>query len=224
MKRLQSISRPAVVAEFLRSEFHCDEFSVDRSRHESIVLSPDLENPAENSLRRELLFRRRRYVWQELPPDTQWFKVGLERDEVPRLRVFPRGRLRRAAGRELSVGEYASAICSNGVDRRLEDIGQILAIRDRLRHTPLPAPTPILLVGTDEDHPVSILEGNHRMIAAALVSLDVALEAFQFYAGFSERMVGCVWYRNNYANLWRYAQNRLRSYVVPRTLNENETV
>jgi hypothetical protein len=65
----------------------------------------------------------------------------------------------------------------------------------------------VLLIGIDESSPLTIIEGNHRMTAAALVSpQDVSLR-FRFLCGFSPHMAECCWYRTNLSTLWRYATN-----------------
>ena len=53
-----------MIAEFLRNEFHHREFDEDRGKFQPLVEDPDLGSPAENALRRALLFRRRGALWR----------------------------------------------------------------------------------------------------------------------------------------------------------------
>src|SRR5512146_3162132 len=95
MRKVRPLPEDAVISEFLRNEFHHHEFDEDRSRFQRIVEHPDLGSPAENSLRRALLFRRRGGLWRELPPDTQWWEMELQPADVERMRFFPRAQWRK---------------------------------------------------------------------------------------------------------------------------------
>ena len=71
-------------------------------------------------------------------------------------------------------------------------------------------PTSILLIGEDESSPLTIIEGNHRVAAALLVSPRSLPERFRVLCGLSPRMTECCWYRTSLANLLRYARNKAR--------------
>jgi hypothetical protein len=66
------------------------------------------------------------------------------------------------------------------------------------------------LIGINQNGPLTIIEGNHRVAAAMLVSPDLALSRFRFFCGFSPRMTECCWYQTDISTLWRYGVNRLR--------------
>src|SRR5439155_6304423 len=65
----------------------------------------------------------------------------------------------------------------------------------------------ILLIGIDESGPLTIIEGNHRMAAASLISPGDVSRHFQFLVGFSPRMTECCWYQTDLSTLIRYAKN-----------------
>jgi hypothetical protein len=67
----------------------------------------------------------------------------------------------------------------------------------------------VLLIGLDESNPVTVLEGNHRLTAALLVSPEVMQKRFRVLCGFSPRMTESCWYRTNVPNLVRYLKNRI---------------
>jgi hypothetical protein len=70
----------------------------------------------------------------------------------------------------------------------------------------------VLLIGLDESQPVTILDGNHRLVAAILTSPQT-LPRLRFFCGLSPRMTACCWYRTNVATLFRYGTNRLTHVV-----------
>jgi hypothetical protein len=70
----------------------------------------------------------------------------------------------------------------------------------------------VLLIGIDEHHPVTILEGNHRLTAALLASPAILQTRFRVLCGMSPHMTQSCWYETNLANLWRYAKNRIRNF------------
>jgi hypothetical protein len=71
----------------------------------------------------------------------------------------------------------------------------------------------VLLIGVDEDHPLTILEGNHRLAAAMLVSPRLVQTGFRMLCGLSPRMYESCWYDTNIPNLWTYLKNRLHNLV-----------
>jgi hypothetical protein len=68
----------------------------------------------------------------------------------------------------------------------------------------------VLLIGVDDSSPLTIIEGNHRMAAAMLASLDMVHRRFRFYCGLSPNMTQCCWYQTDFATLSRYAKNIVR--------------
>jgi len=66
----------------------------------------------------------------------------------------------------------------------------------------------VLLIGVSETEPLTVLDGNHRLMAALLRSPD-ELGKLRFLCGLSPRMIDCCWYRTNLITLFRYARNVL---------------
>ena len=116
MKKLRRITEAEVIAEFLKNEFYESDFDRDRERFERIAMEPDITNEAENAIRRALLFRRRGHMWRELPADTQWWRVEVGVEDVPKLRIFARARWPvpqhpRACGRSRLSRSSAQWVC-----------------------------------------------------------------------------------------------------------------
>jgi hypothetical protein len=86
-------------------------------------------------------------------------------------------------------------------------------------------PKSVLLIGVDESSPLTIIEGNHRMAAAMLVSPQFVNQQFRFYCGLSPKMTRCCWYRTDVRSLAHYAANILRymfhdvDYFVQKSLH-----
>jgi hypothetical protein len=74
----------------------------------------------------------------------------------------------------------------------------------------------VLLIGVDDENPVTVLEGNHRLAAALLAAPDVLQNRFRIFCGFSPFMSKSCWYQTNVLNLWRYARNRARNLFYDR--------
>jgi hypothetical protein len=74
----------------------------------------------------------------------------------------------------------------------------------------------VLLIGIDEKGPLTIIEGNHRMTAAALVSPEQVPVRFRFLCGFSPRMMECCWYQTDLSTLWHYAKNSVEYLFLDR--------
>ncbi|PSH04856.1 MAG: hypothetical protein CXZ00_05690 [Acidobacteria bacterium] len=215
MKRLRRSTETEVIAEFLKNEFYQEEFHADRHSFKELVIDADLTDEAANALRRALLFRRRGHMWRELPPDTQWYEVELEPDDLKMVRVFPRAPWRKLAGNNLLLRDIVHRIRTvrfSGSTR--EFVADIQALSSRLNseHNR----SAILLIGVDEEKPLTILEGNHRLTAALLAGPAMFSHHFRVFCGFSPLMNNSCWYATNLPNLWRYGQNRLRNLFYDR--------
>ena len=215
MKKMRRSTEAEVIAEFLKSEFYHEEFHADRESFAALVMDADLSNENENALRRALLFRRRGHMWRELPDDTQWWEVELEPGDLRFVRVFPRAQWRKIASGSFLLRDIVNRIRTaqfSGSTRdfitRIEALSQLLSTRTD--HSA------VLLIGIDEEKPLTILEGNHRLTAALLAGPGVFGQQFRAMCGFSPNMSRSCWYETNLPNLWRYAQNRLRNLFYDR--------
>ena len=215
MKRLRHVTEAEVIAEFLKNEFYQEEFHEDREQFEQLVLSAQITDEAGNALRRALLFRRRGHMWRELPEDTRWCEVQIEPQDLERVRVFPRAQWRRVANGSFLLKEIVRRIKTRPFRGGTRDfIAKVQALSYQLRtHDDDSA---VLLIGIDDESPVTILEGNHRLAAALLASPDVLRDRFRVFCGLSPHMGESCWYQTNLPNLWRYARNRTRNLFYDR--------
>ena len=209
MKKLVHLTEAEVIAEFLKGEFYHHDYDRDRSQFENMVRDPRLSDDAENALRRALLFRRRATMWRELPPDTQWWEVELEPDDLKQIRVFPR-----AQWRAVAQGDFRALHVAELMDQRYSPVhsndlvGKINALRMMMR---LEGPRlTILLIGLDEKQAATVLEGNHRFVAALLLPREIMKRRLRVVCGFSASMEQCCWYRSSLLNLSRYLRNRIK--------------
>jgi hypothetical protein len=70
----------------------------------------------------------------------------------------------------------------------------------------------VLRIGMNQSGPFTILDGNHRFLAATLASPD-AVDRLRFFCGLSPNMNRCCWYKTDVGTLLRYARHMVR-YVV----------
>src|SRR5579872_3245832 len=209
LRIIRPISEHQVISEFLRSEFHHPEFEEYRSEFEQIVNTPNFDNERENALRRALLFLRRGAMWRELPENTEWFKIELDRSELDRIRFFPRAQWRRVAQGSFYLTDMVECLRSKSQESQKD------LFFEKLRRLHIPVreglvnPT-VLLIGVDAQSPLTIIDGNHRMAAAMLSQPPAALDGFQFICGLSPSMTRCCWYRTNVNTVSRYLTNLLR--------------
>lgn len=212
MRKLRRSSEAEVISEFLKNEFYHEEFHSIRASYERLVLDADLGNEEENAMRRALLFRRRGHMWRELPDGTDWWQVELDPDDLDFVRVFPRAQWRRLAGDSYLLRDMVNRIRSvRSSGSRGSFISRVQGLSYRLREER--DRTAVMLIGIDEEHALTILEGNHRLTAALLAGPEVFYGQFRIFCGFSPAMRRCCWYETNVENLWRYAQNRLRNLL-----------
>jgi O-antigen/teichoic acid export membrane protein len=217
LRKICRIHENEVIADFLRGEFYQDEFKRFRKRFALLVSHPDFSNERENSLRRALLFRRRGRLWRELPADTEWWEVELTPQDISRIRVFPRNQWLRYGIPSFLLPETVERIRSRILSRSND------TFLEKLRSLSLEMKTQeesqfrsVILITLNERTPLTIIEGNHRMTAAALGVPDEVHRRFRFMCGFSPHMAECCWYQTDVSTLWRYAKNTIGYYVSHR--------
>jgi len=215
LRKIRLIAEDEVIAQFLQGEFYQNEFRRYRDAFDGLVNRPDLNDAYENALRRALLFRRRGLLWRQLPPETEWWEVELSAEDLRRVRVFARRQWLRYGAPGFSflttVEKIRDRIASNSRD---PFIAKLRSLSEEIEQDV--EYSSVLLITIDEFTPMTILEGNHRMTAAALVSPETAHQRFRFVCGFSRRMAECCWYRTDVATLWKYAVNTVAYYLVHR--------
>lgn len=215
LRKIRRVSEDEVIAQFLESEFYQDEFSGMRDTFAQLVIQPNLSDPHENAIRRALLFRRRGRLWRELPDDTQWWEVELGAEDIGRIRIFARNHWLRYGAPGFFLLETVEKVRNriakhkhNVFIQKLQSLSMELA-QDTTYSS-------IILIAKDEYSPLTIVEGNHRMTAAGLVSPEILHTRFRFLCGFSPRMAECCWYRTDASTLWRYMWNTVAYYLVDR--------
>ena len=214
-RRIRQISENEVIAEFLQSEFFQDEYKEFRSTYSNLVSHPDLTDDRENAIRRALLFHRRGRLWRELPDDIEWWEVELQPDHLKRIRIFARNHWLRYGAPTFLLLDTVEGVRVRIAQRsrdpfiaKLRSLGKEMAEDAEY--------TSVILISIDQSTPITILEGNHRMTAATLLSPETVHRRFRFICGFSPRMAECCWYRTDISTLWRYAVNTLAYYLIDR--------
>src|SRR5215472_9085311 len=90
---------------------------------------------------------------------------------------------------------------------RLRFCSKIEAIREELKNGDRSFAA-VILIGMNENEPLTVLDGNHRLIASMLgASRDI--RKLRFLCGLSPRMSECCWYNSNLVTLLRYGRNVL---------------
>jgi O-antigen/teichoic acid export membrane protein len=210
---IRRVSEDEVIAEFLRSDFEDSAFAGYRKSLHALVMTPHLDDPSENAKRRALLFLRHRPLWRELPRGTEWYEVDVRPADLSQIRVFPRALWRKfARGGDFTITAVAERIrtCRSRDTAVRAFQSKIAALRDWLPQDSHPGA--VLLIGLNETEALTILDGNHRLVAATL-SPPEAMRKIRFLCGLSPRMARCCWYETNVATLFRYGTNRLRHIV-----------
>ncbi len=201
------VSEDVAIAEFLKSDFNGPAFREYHRSLANIVKSPNFEDPQENAKRRALLFLRHLYLWREIPADTEWYEAEISTEDLANIRMFPRAQWRKVAN-----GRFSTLAIAEGIKKRQDQldtqfVSKIDAISRRFDQED-PELGAVLMIGVSESDPVTVIDGNHRLMAAMMNSPQ-ALRKLRFICGLSPRMTECCWYRTNLMTLFRYAKNVL---------------
>ena len=212
IRLIRRVSEDEVIAEFLRTDFSNSAFDEYHETLRGLVLTPHLDDAGENAKRRALLFIRHFSLWKELPEGTEWFEAEIGMADLDQIRVFPRAQWRKLARGDFgitAIAERLRTFRSHG-EAGKAFLSKIGALGTGLRQDADPGA--VLLIGLNESEPLTILDGNHRLVAAILTSPET-VSKFRFLCGLSPRMTECCWYRTNVATLFRYGTNLLTHVV-----------
>jgi anti-anti-sigma regulatory factor len=204
---IRPVSEDDVIAEFLKSDFRSPAFRAYHKTMASVVSTPNLDDIGENAKRRALLFIRHLALWKELPTGTAWYEVELNEPDLDQVRVFPRAQWRKLAHGSFAITEISAGLRTRQhlLDARF--MSKLSGIRDQLAETE-PGFSAVILIGVDENKPLTVLDGNHR-IAAAMLTEPNSLKQLRFLCGLSPRMTECCWYNTNLLTLFRYGRHVL---------------
>ena len=222
--KIRRVAEAEVIAEFLKAEFYQPEFDPYRDRFGEVVADGDLSSERKNAIRKTLLFRRRGKLWRELPRETEWWEIELRESDLPRVRAFPRKQWAKFAEGDFYLTRMVARIQAIVESKDQSWFSEKMrSVAADLRGKGVPKS--VLLIGVDESSPLTIIEGNHRMAAAMLVSPQFVNQQFRFYCGLSPKMTRCCWYRTDVRSLAHYAANILRymfhdvDYFVQKSLH-----
>jgi len=207
----RGVSEDEVIAEFLRSDFQSPAFREYQDSLRDLVNAPDFDNADDNAKRRALLFIRHLALWKELPVGTRWYEVEINESDMNQIRAFPRAQWRKLARGDFSITEIAKGIRTR---QHLVDalfLSKIAGMSEQLLRDD-PGFFAVILIGIDQTGPLTVLDGNHRLVAAMLATPG-SLKKLRFLCGLSPRMTECCWYNTNLATLSRYGRNMLARVV-----------
>lgn len=210
MRKLRRLTEAEVIAEFLRGEFFHKEYDADRERFSSLVENPNLTDATENEIRRILLFRRRDTMWWELPEDRQWWEIEFEPEDVEQVSVFPRAHWRKIARGNFKAVDVAARIRQLKGSEPNEFVKKISDICANLSSDLQQGM--VIFLGIDQERAVTLLEGNHRFVAALLAGGPQHLGNARMVAVFSPQMEKCCWYKTSLRTLARCLKNRIQHH------------
>ncbi len=210
VRLMRRATEDEAIYEFLKSDFRCPELREYQS-FKRLVARPDLNDEEENAKRRALLFIRHLALWKELPAGTEWYEVEVSQADLANIRVFPRAQWRKVARGSFAAPEIAAGIEDRKhlLDARF--LTKIASIGKQLSGNPSKF-SAVLLIGINENEPLTVLDGNHRLIAAMLAS-PPRLCRLRFLCGLSPQMTECCWYNSNLVTLFHYGKNVLTHAV-----------
>lgn len=207
LRLIRRISEDAAIGEFLKSDLHVPAFREYQETLISLLANPNYGDPEENAKRRALFFIRHSYLWREIPQDTEWYEVEIKREDLASVRMFPRAQWRKVANGRFSCLQIAEGMQKNEDVLDAAFVAKIGAISRRFDNEDHGL-NAVILIGTSESEPLTVIDGNHRL-TAALIHSQSAITRMRFICGLSPRMTECCWYRTNLLTLFRYARNVL---------------
>jgi hypothetical protein len=194
MRHLQLITEHEMVAYWLKTEICSVRFEQEilnllerEGRDRRIVEEPNLHDPEENAVRARLLgefrgYKRHQEVFMYVPDDMAWHRYALQREELARVRY-----INDDYWVVLSGGTRLAVDAARNIRAGIEVFGQstrwaLEMAREVERGAVFPE---LILVGTDEVSPLTVLEGHARLTAYCL-ALEHVPEPLTAIVGFGE--------------------------------------
>lgn len=215
LRILRRVSEDEVIAAFLHGEINNPAFHNYKDTLYDIIVSPNCDDALENAKRRALLFIRHFSLWKELPNGTEWYEIQLRPEDLSRIRAFPRAQWRQLARGDFSITRIADRVRAASKESEDGFQAKLAALRDRLLDEE-PGLGTVILIGLNENQPLTILDGNHRLLASMLTSPE-QVSKLRVLCGLSPRMSSCCWYNTNLFTLFRYGTN-----IVTHVANDPE--
>jgi hypothetical protein len=203
---LRKVSEDEVIAEFLRSDFSNAGFRECPVAWREIIMCPDLADAKENMKRRAIHMLRHLTLWNEIPHDTEWYEVRINKSALEQVRVFPRAQWRKLARGNFAITRITEDLRARRHKLNAKFISKITAIEEQLRQGDHEFGA-VILLGESKEKPVTVLDGNHRLVATMTSARE--LSGLRFMCGLSPQMDRCCWYKTNVATLFRYARHLL---------------
>jgi hypothetical protein len=207
---LRPVTENEVLAEFLDSDLNHPDFR-DMDKARALMSEPNRRHADAVARRHSLLLAKRRSLWDELPGKTEWHEVKVNEEALDLIKIFPRSQWRK-----LARGDYSVVRVTEGLRARrhsLDDrfLSKMDALGAQLSQGDAKFGT-VILLGINERGPLTVLDGNHRLVAA-LLSSPAGLSKLRFMCGFSPQMTECCWYKTTPATLIRYGKHILTRTV-----------
>jgi hypothetical protein len=211
---LRPVTENEVLAEFLNSDLNHPDFrdlNRDVDKVHGLISEPNKHHADAVARRHALLLAKRRSLWEELPGKTEWHEVKVNEDALDLIRIFPRSQWRKLARGNFSVVRVTEGLRASrhSLDDRF--LSKMAALGEQLSQGDGKFGT-VILLGMNEGGPLTVLDGNHRFVAA-LLSSPAGLSKLRFMCGFSPQMTECCWYKTNPATLIRYGKHILARAV-----------
>jgi len=208
---IRRVSEDEVIAEFLKSDFPSPAFRDYHDALRELVVNPNLDDATENAKRRALLFIRHLSLWKEIPTDTEWYEAELTQEGLVNIRAFPRAQWRKPAHGNFSMTRIVEGVRTREDTLDNHFLAKISDIRNRIETENITFGS-LILIGINENEPLTVLDGNHRLVAAMLTAPE-GLQKLRFMCGLSPRMMECCWYNTNIGTLFRYGKNILLNII-----------
>ena len=191
MKIIKEESIDKVIHAWLRAEWVPQKYDVSHPELKAgLIDNPDFGDIEQNAKRRELLRLRRGQMIDPLPHDIKWYTAEFENSDRSRTYTVPS-----SDWLPITDGSYRLDVAIANIDSahdhasRIKDIYEILPSKD--------IDTKMIMVGSDINSALSIIEGNHRGVALANYLAhhpDSRGEIREVYIGISPKTRDYIWH------------------------------
>ncbi|MGB1289241.1 MAG: hypothetical protein ACPG7F_22085 [Aggregatilineales bacterium] len=200
---MQSASEHAMIALFLQSEWHSPkrwqpvihDYLESHHLDSEIITSPDTENPAENAKRLAIFDSYRHYtaridLFEGFPQDVKWHHGTITLNNLRQVQYIDYSYWNKLSdGTRLAM----NAVANIWADKRIYDVSN-----DGFRHLAMllrdgASFPPLILVSTDAEDTLVVLEGHARLTAYMLASDNVP-DSLLVMIGLSPQMTQWVYF------------------------------
>ena len=212
MQVIRTSSRAELITVWLKSEWDAPP---TREADRRLVDEPDLNDPAENATRQQLLYRDRKIILEKVPEPTEYLVMQLDAADLPKLHVMTCLEWYLDTGGTFRLSDTVTNLARGRqfrhgpIHQPIDHLTAVDALAPKLLAYETTTEENLIIIAADAAGPYSIIDGNHRAAALYRNHLTQPNTPWRAIMAVGPAMAHCSWYIRSEMSKQNIAQLRL---------------